>query len=96
MTSRAALTGSDSDRGGGEDRVRRVRPRRGLRRGSACGTWSGGGRPAVNAPSITGVPAVGRSPAHVTVTVLIAVTRLKHSSIAAVVPETLEFMRHGM
>lgn len=77
MTSRATWTGLDSGQRGREDGVKWVHKWLDLQRVSVCGTWSCCGWSAVHAATVTRVPAVRWSPAHVTVTVLITVTHLK-------------------
>lgn len=83
MTSRATRTGSDSEQRG-RDGVNQGQTETGslvfVQHSSVCGTSSGFGRSAVHAASMTGVPAVRWSPAHVTVTVLITVTHLEHKT----------------
>lgn len=76
MTSRAAWTGSDSER---RNRTVKIREAGQTMNRSDCGpgTCRGPGRSAVHAASMTRVPAVRWSPAHVTVTVFITVTHLE-------------------
>ena len=62
---------------------------------SVFGTWSGRGRPAVHAATMTRVPAVRWSPARFTVTVLITVTHLEHSSTTHHTPLTQKHTTHN-